>query len=266
MACADQGVAGGPCPAIACVDCSGLGETECSATPGCEPLECPTCNGSSFVGCAPEGSGPPPCAAPICSDCQTLDEAACSGADGAALGCTAAYCPGCLAGDDFYAGCYGPDEGAPPCPAVDCAPVCRTSNDCGNGDSCLAPGQSPGCGNCQVIPDPCTSDADCASAGTSMVCEPAACACGGESQCVPSCFVGNDACKVGESCRKDGHCGPTPCSATSECPPEFDCSPTPGSCQRRACQSDDDCQDPGASTCVNGSCYDQPGMCSPPVP
>lgn len=132
--------------------------------------------------------------------------------------------------------------------------------------SCIAPGQSPGCGICKQIEDSCQTDADCAKAGAIQVCKKVTCACGGESACQDGC-VGNDACAEGQFCAPTGHCVALVCKKVGQddasCPANFECQdPANPKCQRKACTASSQCK----GACVKGFCYDKPGTCMPPPP
>jgi hypothetical protein len=134
---------------------------------------------------------------------------------------------------------------------------CRAMNDCKPVGfmECVPPGGSAGCGTCQNPPMTCSGDTDCATQGATSICVPAACACMGQSICVPGC-MSDAACGPGETCAPSHHCVPTTCATDAECPANFAC--TGGTCGRKSCTDDKAC----AGYCVGGSCYDMLGTCT----
>lgn len=135
---------------------------------------------------------------------------------------------------------------------------CRTDADCtGPAESCLPPGAFPGCGACMNVDNPCTGDSMCT--GANEICEPAQCACGGESVCKLGC-LSNMECGGVQVCEML-RCVGKPCSAASDCPANYACGQD-GRCGRRTCAADGECD----GLCVQGQCYDQAGTCTPPVP
>ena len=102
--------------------CSGLDESQCSATPGCAALVCPNCSGQTVFGeCyRAEGAPPPGCIETDCpvQNCSTLSEATCK----MRSDCTPGYCQGCTGGQTF-AGCTAQGMGVA-CPALLCASPC----------------------------------------------------------------------------------------------------------------------------------------------
>jgi hypothetical protein len=244
-----------PCPL--CATCVGLSESDCKlASNTCRADYCDECQCTpSFVGCVAKNAPPTVCMArgcdpaPSCS-CDNLDENSCS----ARSNCTTNYCVGCD-GVQRFSGCTGPGETAPAC-SNSCD--CRSGSDC-NGEICVVPGGSAGCGVCQ-FPQSCLKDSDC-SAGT--VCDTAACSCTGGKACVPACTSGS--CSVGETCGSDGHCAAQACSSPAQCPAFFDCVLLNGSsrCERRACTGDSGCN---GGYCVDGGCYGSLGSCQWPNP
>jgi hypothetical protein len=144
--------------------CIGLDEQACAATAGCEPVQCPTCNGSTFAGCGGPGGPEIDCPAPDCdgscraqSDCGdgticvSPGTTQCSGACDPSLEC------------DTDADCAAQGSGyvcAPePCPCngsstlKSCQPACTGNQDCGEGFACGSNGQ------CSV--QGCQTDGDC---------------------------------------------------------------------------------------------------------
>jgi hypothetical protein len=242
------------------IDCTKLTETQCKQNSSvCRADYCSACGcGSpSFAGCVDVGAPPSvcpfKCPAGIC--CDGLDETSCK----TKAGCTPNYCVGCN-GVEAFSGCTGPGEGAPAC-NNSCG--CRDQSDCTtSGGVCVAPGDAPGCGVCQV---PCTSDGDC---GQGTVCDQSSCVCpssGGSKACIQSCLTSG--CPEGELCGNDGHCAPSSCASFADCPAFFDCVMPKGAgsqCQRRGCGTDSACGSGGY--CVKGACYSMLGTCQPPVP
>jgi hypothetical protein len=258
------------CPPVDCFSCDALDETTCQTNPACRADYCQECSCTpTFVGCKNAGEPVTACpalgCAPQCDDCSTLDEQACNASGGR---CMANECPGCN-GQTIFAGCLNPGETGP-CPAVDCAAGCRTSDDCQaqGGGVCSPPGTAPFCGACMPPQNPCNVDADCQMQDPSTVCgpDPGQCSCGG-STCIPACQADGD-CAPEQACGSDGHCGPRPCTSSAGCPSDFACvnGGPPGAqatCQRIACAADTDC---GGGFCVSGYCYDSLGFCQQPVP
>src|SRR5262249_29149195 len=146
-----------------------------------------------FVGCVAKTAPARACPAigcvepPACS-CHGLDESSCS----ARPSCTTNYCVGCD-GAQRFSGCTGPGE-APPVCNDHCG--CHGNSDC-NGELCVVPGGSAGCGACQ-FPQSCTKDTEC-NAG--YICDYVPCSCGGNKNdkgCVPSCA--STGCAEGQTC------------------------------------------------------------------
>jgi hypothetical protein len=137
---------------------------------------------------------------------------------------------------------------------------CRGDGDCDpmRAERCLPPGAHPGCGACRKIPDPCFADADCKAMGASFICDPAQCACGGESECQMGCTKNGD-CAFYQYCGPTSRCENAGCKKDADCPANFTCAQR---CTRKACTSDGDCRD----WCVLGLCQEMPGSCMPPVP
>ena len=143
--------------------------------------------------------------------------------------------------------------------------ACRTGDDCDNGASCYAPGQSIGCGNCFENPDQCESNSDCE---TGYVCgwDNSPCQCTGPSRiCVAECT--ETSCPEGEACGADGLCEIIHCrDGNITCPDLTTCTAdaSGNGCLRWSCDDDATCG--GANVCVNGKCYDSFGFCSYPPP
>jgi hypothetical protein len=154
----------------------------------------------------------------------------------------------------------------------DGATTCHTSADCPSTLSCSPGGVTTGCGICEMPQNPCSVDSDCATIHDAappepMVCGPGGpCVCGENGKtgdCIPACKSASD-CGSNESCAPNGHCVSKSCTSDSDCTStqtvDFACS---GSvCQPKACTTDADC---GAHFCVSGTCYPQPGICTPPA-
>jgi hypothetical protein len=137
---------------------------------------------------------------------------------------------------------------------------CSAERDCG-GDSpsdvqCYAPDFN--CGGPAPPPDECAVDSDCADAGADRICSRTGYC--NRAVCIPGC-TSDDDCPVAEVCSSMHHCVPKPCTERAECGANFECSPE-GVCVRADCASTSACE----GFCVNGLCYDEPGVCSePPV-
>ena len=174
-----------------------------------------------------------------------------------------------------------PPADAPPpdAPPTDAKPADTTANPfadpnscgaeqaCKNGQMCIAPGQSIGCGMCMKVENACEANSACEK---DYVCKPQKCACGGESTCQPGCTVaGSEKCPLGTFCAPTGACVADVClvvnppGADKNCPANFVCE-NPGNpkCQRKKCQNSAEC----AGACVGGLCYDKAGFCSYPPP
>jgi hypothetical protein len=136
---------------------------------------------------------------------------------------------------------------------------CRSAADCENGQMCLSPGQSPGCGACYIPQNPCTTDTQCALMGANMICDPAPCACNGDSECHPGCASDAD-CEGWQFCSPGHRCTPDVCATDADCPANFVCAGV--GCARELCASDAQCDD----LCVNGQCFDAAGTCMFPPP
>jgi len=138
---------------------------------------------------------------------------------------------------------------------------CRSQADCGSATvTCLAPGESPGCGICQQLKAPCTVDGDCASRGAAWICELAACSCSAAKSCVQGC-TDSGGCATGQFCGADHRCAANLCTpGDRSCLPNFTCG-SDGHCARKTCNTDADC----SGACVEGQCYPRPGTCTPPA-
>ena len=165
----------------------------------------------------------------------------------------------------------GPTDAGPPDTSADVPPKesgyggpCSAETAC-KLPSCIAPGQSPGCGICKQVEEGCTADSDCAKGGVKLVCKKVTCACGGESACQPGC-ESNAECATGQFCAPTGKCVALVCKKLGEdpsCPPNFVCQDAANpKCQRKACTASSACK----GACVNGFCHDKAGTCMPPPP
>jgi hypothetical protein len=165
-----------------------------------------------------------------------------------------------------------PPASPTPTPAPD---GCRNDADCtASFDRCLEPGGFLGCGICysdaEIDSDfqRCSADADCGSGvcqplgPSTRTCSP----CSGIAYvCMPGC-ASDAECEPGTTCDR-GRCAPQPCSADPDCPPQHACiqesDQAPPVCLRKSCSSDLGCE---GAFCVDGSCYDALGRCTPPPP
>lgn len=149
-------------------------------------------------------------------------------------------------------------------------PACRSASQCAEGEACVPPGASRGCGGaCRTPMRECATDAEC-EAGSVCVEELIACSCDGgpDTVCRPPCTAGS--CLEGETCGPDGVCAPTSCEDGYACPPNTACA-APGDagpedahgCVRRACDGDADCE---CGVCLDGQCFSGPGVCRLPAP
>lgn len=142
---------------------------------------------------------------------------------------------------------------------------CRTETDCENGQICVPPGQSAGCGMCYQPENTCTTSKDCTN-GTVCALDESPCQCNGPTYvCMPACTA--DSCPAGQACTGDGTCQYLSCATGAyTCEPYTTCTsgaPHNG-CQRWTCETDNDCS---GGRCVEGQCYEDFGYCSylPPV-
>ena len=191
--------------------CSGLDQSQCSATPGCATLECPTCSGQTvFSECyRAEGAPPPGCVEIECpvQSCSGLDETACKSTSG----CTAEYCPNCSGGQTF-AGCAPPGGAAFACPAYACPIVptpCASVADeatCNIRTDCHAVFVDPGTCGCAAV-GCCAHFARCADGAKAS--------CKGTPVCqttTPFCdapaFVVSYTASCYEGCVRPSECGP----------------------------------------------------------
>jgi hypothetical protein len=199
----DGGGGGGGAPV-----CSGLDQSQCSATPGCAVLACPTCSGQTvFSKCyRAEGAPPPSCVplgCPAPESCHSLGEIACQGRSD----CQTEHCASCDGGVGF-AGCIASGEPAVQCPAAclgapcsqlseglcksrsDCTPeYCPT---CSGGQTfvgCAAPGGvGVACGLDCPAPAPCANVTTLAACDARTDChsvfvDPATCGCNAVGCC-----------------------------------------------------------------------------------
>jgi hypothetical protein len=153
----------------------------------------------------------------------------------------------------------------------DGAIACASQAECPSSYDCSPGGVITGCGICEMPQNPCSTDASCAGDAASsppMVCGPApACTCsptGMTGVCVAAC-TSTSGCGPEEACDPTGHCVAKPCTTDSDCPStqteDFACSPA-GTCAQKTCTTDGDC---GGHYCVDGMCYPQQGVCTPPA-
>ena len=145
---------------------------------------------------------------------------------------------------------------------------CSSQDDCGPPGGmflmCLAPGESSGCGICQMGPGDCSTDADCVrdggSTGGTMICDSAPssyCYCYGAMICVVGCRTNAD-CSSGQACNPSHSCQNTCVAGDGKCPANFSCGAS-GFCQQNSCTSDSEC----SGFCVNGWCHQTLGTCEP---
>ena len=185
--------------------------------------------------------------------CEGLTAAACM----IKPGCRADFCSSCTCAPN-YSGCHPKGSRETPCPLKPCPEpaCCSSSADCLDNAFCLAPETPPTCGVCNALPSTCSTDAECAP----MICEPRACACGGERDCVAGCSVSNP-CHTGATCNATNRrCEAMACSGDPQCPSTFKCDGA--TCIRRTCTDATEC---GLGACVNGECYDAKGTCEAPI-
>jgi hypothetical protein len=125
--------------------------------------------------------------------------------------------------------------------------------------TCVAPGETTGCGACMTPAQTCVADSECAAQGATSICEVAVCACAGQKVCTPGCETRG--CATWQTCGSDHRCAPKACSpGDSTCPADFACG-SAGGCARKSCTSDDEC----SVACVKGRCYDAAGVCRAPA-
>jgi hypothetical protein len=98
----------------------------------------------------------------------------------------------------------------------------------------------------------CVSSHGCVPVGFGDAAIPDMRTCGSRCQQAP--------CRLGQTCRPDGHCVLTACAQDADCPANFACD-AGAICARRACRADGECQ----GACVKGLCYPTPGTCAPPA-
>lgn len=138
-----------------------------------------------------------------------------------------------------------------------CPHECTTPGDCGT-FVCNDP-LTTLCPACRDVGNQCVVDDDCSWRGQNHVCVAVnqdACACLPTNLCRRRCSE-IDPCAAGQRCDEAGHCVGQSCGG---CPARFACGEGDAVCRRQSCLFDDDC---GGGVCVNGLCYDGPGICGP---
>lgn len=148
------------------------------------------------------------------------------------------------------------------------ASECRASSECADGLECAGPNDPQVCG---IAPrEGCASDTDC---GPGARCHALSDTCSADnvgSECRAPC-TGDPECGEGFRCDA-GACVATLCDAGYTCAGREECAPSRlgaglavharhHGCFAVACSSDLDC---GTRFCVNGSCQDDVGSCTPP--
>jgi hypothetical protein len=124
---------------------------------------------------------------------------------------------------------------------------------------CAPPGTPQICGSCDSSPSTCTTDAQCKTQISTSICEPRACACTDERDCVAGC-TSDAGCDDGETCNlTSNRCEVTTCATAATCPQDFDC--LANRCIRKGCISNADCD----AFCVDGLCYQEAGECRLPA-
>lgn len=144
--------------------------------------------------------------------------------------------------------------------------TCDASLACAAGTFCAVYTLPPLCGG---VIDPgltndCQVDADCADAGTSLICDAKLCDFphgGGQPSlhCRKGCDAAAD-CGPGFDCDTAHHCIAASCGNATECGDNFVC--TAGKCAPKPCSANQDCGD----YCVNGACSATIGQCQGMVP
>lgn len=155
--------------------------------------------------------------------------------------------------------------------------VCESHEACEGGFSCSPGGRDPGCGRSSAVaspPDPCATDAECASFGVGTLChsemsEPfsgptCALPCKDDSRCATgtTCDVAGGRCRPATACTADscgatqvcavnGACTPRLCSASNQCGPGFSCDEL-ARCSPAACDEASPC--PINFACTAGRC------------
>lgn len=177
--------------------------------------------------------------------------------------CAADFCFICSC-TPRYEGCRGVNELPHACPDVECLQpeCCDSQGDCTAPAMCAVPGTPPGCGGaCNPLPGGCLSDSDCIAFPTVSICEPIACSCYAQRECVPGCGPSSP-CEQGTTCNATtGRCQVQSCVTSSDCPGPFTCSA--GACLRKPCVVDSQC---GDGFCVLLQCYEGLGVCRFPMP
>jgi len=202
----------------------------------------------ALAGCGGGGAGGSQCAGLDLATCRTT------------AGCVADLCYACTCQPSFM-GCRGENDTPYACPPLGCAQpqCCGDDTTCTTPDTCLAPGQSVGCGACDSTTGDCLRDREC-NVQAGEVCDPIPCSCTNEMHCVPGCMADTD-CGTAEVCDTDLHrCRGKACTVDTDCPANFGCDGT-GACARKACTTDTDCD----GFCVDKQCYDAQGVCPPPA-
>lgn len=173
--------------------------------------------------------------------------------------CTPDFCFQCSCTPNF-AQCRLKTSTAYQCPAFGCPQpsCCKNDTLCGRPLICISPGVM-GCGVCNPTPSGCMSDAQCNTATTGNICRQRACACSGETDCLPGCTV--TGCGDGQTCNQiSKRCEAVRCGPTMPCSSGLDCiiSPQGGLCTPKSCTADGEC---GDLFCVNGVCGSTLGVC-----
>ena len=141
---------------------------------------------------------------------------------------------------------------------------CASDADCTNGQFCVNPSESMGCGMCYQPYYSCTSDTEC---GTGNVCIPDTnpCLCNGPSNtCAPACTA--TSCPEGQICGSSGRCEYVSCSSGAyTCPAYTTCTAgaAENGCVRWSCSSNSEC---GDGVCVESQCFSAYGFCTYPPP
>src|SRR5262249_9116900 len=140
-------------------------------------------------------------------------------------GCRIDACEECSC-TPVYRGCLGADETPPECPPLGCQSpeCCSTQSQCQGATTCATPDTPVACGACNPDRSTCATDADCKPNGASLICDPIACSCDGNTACTPGC-VDDTTCAEGTRCDvSTARCVAISCVVASDCPGDFDCS------------------------------------------